>query len=205
MSPSLNPQSAAMGAYETIPSGGAGLVYSLRDSDPDLRLFGNYSRGFRLNPPVFGVTQTAEGVHVPSPLLAPVTADSYELGIRNSGRYMFGSFCGYYTNFNHFQSYEPGTFNGKSWFDFNGSGIQEPDDNVFVLTDTGKASMYGVEWQEDFRIDQLVNAPGRLWLGGASRTCSARTRPTRPLIFPFPLGASPRYAGSKAICGKANL
>ena len=186
-SATLDPMADEISAYKTIPSGSAGFVYRLPVGEPDLRLYGNASRGFRLNPPVFGVTQHAQGVRVPSPMLEPVTGDSYELGVRNSGEYLKGSLCGYYTFFKNFQAEVPSTYNGQDWFDFNGDGVRQVDEAVIALTEVGKAHMWGVEFQQDFRIDQWVGAPGHLWLGAGFAYNRGEDEEHDPIRFTHPM------------------
>ncbi|MHC5009773.1 MAG: TonB-dependent receptor [Planctomycetota bacterium] len=108
-------------------------------------LYGGWSRGFRQFAPHFGVTEHGFGIIVPSQLLDPVTADQYEVGYRHRSDYVQGDAAVYYTRFRNFQNVVRGSFQGQDWFDFDGDGVRDPSEDVFVTTGNGKAYVYGVE------------------------------------------------------------
>ncbi len=112
---------------------------------PDNSVYGGWARGFRQFAPKFGVTQHAYGVLVPNGLLTPITADQFELGYKHRTEYVSADAVGYYTLYNNFQNVVRGTFQGKDWYDFNESGVRDPDENVYHNTGDGEAYLYGVE------------------------------------------------------------
>ena len=163
-SPTQDPYIDEMYAYRTVFTWGAGANYQLLP-DPDLRLFANYARGFRLNPPVFGLTEHGQGIRAPSGMLDPILGDSFELGVRNHSPYLRGSLVGYYAMYENFQSMVAGTWAGQNWYDWNGDGVQQPSEQILVTEAGGGAYMWGVEWLQEARIDHLLGAPGHLWIG----------------------------------------
>jgi outer membrane receptor protein involved in Fe transport len=139
-------------ARETAPTGGVALLYHATE---EVNLYTNYSRGFRMNAPNFGVTQQGDGVLVPNPFLNPIHADNVEVGMKSEAP-RFRSTCdAFYSWYSDFQSFNPGTFQGQDWFDFNGNGVQDPGENVLVVTGNGRAVDYGVEGIAEARLDLL--------------------------------------------------
>jgi hemoglobin/transferrin/lactoferrin receptor protein len=171
---------------ETAFTGGLGVIYEVT---PDVRVFGDYSRGFRQFAPKFGVTQHAYGVIVPSQFLDPVTADNFEVGTRWATAKWRGSLAAYYTNFDNFQNIVRGTFMGQDWFDYNNNTIRDPDEDVYVTTGNGDAYVYGVEVEMDFSLGEFfpeVFGPewsvggGFMWNYGRDVTADIPLRHTHP-------------------------
>ncbi|MBN2492860.1 MAG: TonB-dependent receptor, partial [Planctomycetes bacterium] len=185
-SPSGRPELDDFTDREQALTGGIGVIYKLT---PDVRLFGDYSRGFRQFAPVFGVSQLAYGVLVPSQLLDPVTADNFEIGTRWATSKWRGSVAAYYTNFDNFQNIVPGTYQGRDWFDFNNNSVRDPNEDVYVTTGNGDAYVYGVELEVDFRLGEFfpeIFGPewsvggGFMWNYGRDVTNDIPLRHTHP-------------------------
>lgn len=126
-------------------------------------LYGGWARGFRQFAPRFGVTQHAWGVIVPTGFLSPVTGDQFELGIKHETEYVRADLVGYVTLFNNFQNVVPGTFQGQDWYDYNGSGVRDPGEDVYVTVGNGDAYVYGFEAYSDLNLA----AVGRRFFGEA--------------------------------------
>lgn len=177
--------------WQTAWTGGLGWMLAPAE---EWRIGGSWSRGFRSFAPRFGITKHGFGVLVPSGLLDPVIGDSYELVVRHRSEVIESSLAGYYTNFDGFQGIVPGTFQGKSFYDFNGNGALEPDERVFVTVGNGRAIVYGVEWEG--RVHPWIwwdALPEGLWLGGGfmwnygrdltNREPARHTHPARGLFM----------------------
>jgi outer membrane receptor protein involved in Fe transport len=152
--------------YEGSFTGGVGVIYSVTD---DVRVFGDWSRGFRQFAPNFGIRQLAYGVLTPNEFLDPVTADNFEVGARWRNKTWWGSVVGYYTNFDDFQNIVRGTYQGQDWYDYNNNNVRDPDEDVYVTTEGGDAYVYGVEIEAGVRPGELfpdhIGPQWSLWGG----------------------------------------
>lgn len=186
MPPSGRPDLDDFTDRESSFTGGLGFVVEV---DPAVRVFGNYSRGFRQFPPHFGVTQHAWGVLASSQLLDPITADNFEVGTKWRTEACQGSAAVYYTKFDNFQNIVRGTFMGQDWFDFNNDTIRQPDEDVYVTKGNGDAYVYGVEIETEVSLQSLfrdVFGPewtvggGFMWNFGRDITRDEPFRHTHP-------------------------
>lgn len=142
--------------------GGLGAVYNVTEG---ANLVFNYSRGYRLWPPKFGATQHGYGVVVPTMgFLDPITGDTYELGMKLKSEGAMTSAFVYYTDFDKFQVIEPGLFQGSDWFDFDGDGVRDANEGVYVVKSVGDAYVYGAELDGEIRLDKLISGAGPQWL-----------------------------------------
>ena len=112
----------------------------------EVHLLADWTRGFRLNPPRFGITRTDFGILVPESFQDPATNDTYEVGVRARGEDFRGSCFLWYSSIRNWQALAPGTYNGRAWFDFNHNGVRDPGEAVF-RTQKGKAYLYGLEME----------------------------------------------------------
>ncbi|MCZ7648888.1 MAG: TonB-dependent receptor [Planctomycetota bacterium] len=183
--PGYDPENDELSAYNTILSGGAGLVYRVLH-DPDVRLFANISRGYRLYPPVFGLTQHGQGIRAPSGMLDPITGDQFEFGTRNESSHLRGSLAGYYSAFAHFQTMTPGAFAGSDWFDWNQDGNRDPDESILVTSDGGGAYLMGLELMQEARIDHFLRLPCRIWVGAGFAWNYGEQESGAPIRFTHP-------------------
>lgn len=133
-------------------TGGLGLLYEINES---WNVLGSWFRGYRLFPPSFGLRQTGYGVLAPNGLLDPVTGDTYELSTRIRGEVVSTTLTGYYTDFHNFQQPVPGTYNGMSSYDFDGSGTIDSDEGIFVNAANGDAYVTGVELEWEIKLGAL--------------------------------------------------
>ncbi len=142
---------------KTAWSGGLGVMV---EAGGGVHLTADWTRGFRLNPPRFGVTRTDFGILVPESFQEPAVSDTYEAGARFRGEVFRGSCFLWYSSIRNWQALAPGTYNGRSWFDFNGNGTRDPGEQVF-RTATGKAYVYGLEMEGSLDLGAL--AEGSKW------------------------------------------
>ncbi len=133
-------------------TGGLGLLYEITES---WNVLGSWFRGYRLFPPSFGLRQTGYGLLAPNGLLDPVTGDTYELSTRIRGDVVSTTLTGYYTDFHNFQQPVPGTYNGMTSYDFDGSGTIDSDEGVFVNAADGDAYVTGVELECEVNLGSL--------------------------------------------------
>ncbi len=166
-------------------TGGLGAVVMPHE---DWRVSASWTRGFRLFAPKFGISKHGYGVLVPTGLLDPTTADSYELALRHRSEVFETSLAGYYVDFRGFQNPVSGTFQGQPSYDYNGNNTIEPDEGVFVTTGNGHSTLYGVEW--DFKWnphftwsvipDGVYLTGGFMWNYGEDETNNEPMRHTHP-------------------------
>jgi outer membrane receptor for ferrienterochelin and colicin len=134
-------------------TGGLGLTWKV---DPNWRVVGSWSRGFRQYAPNFGFRQLGNGVLIPNQLLDPVTSDNFEAGVRTRHRTWNAELMGYYTDISDWQALRPDTYNGRDWYDFNGNGKRDDNEDVISQQAVEGAYVYGVELRSTLFISELV-------------------------------------------------
>jgi outer membrane receptor protein involved in Fe transport len=134
---------------ENTLTGGFGLLYRWSES---LNLFGNLSRGFRQYAPVFGIKQHGYGIQVPSGLLNPATSLNYELGAKLRSARLRGSAAVYYSQLRDFPVVVRTTYEGQDWYDWNGSGTRDVDEDTYVTVNSAEAYVCGVELDGRFEV-----------------------------------------------------
>jgi hemoglobin/transferrin/lactoferrin receptor protein len=148
-------------------TGGVGLVWKI---DPNWRAVGSWSRGFRQYAPNFGIRQLGNGVLIPNELLDPVVANNYEVGAKTRYPCFDGEAYGYYTDLNDWQELRPDTFQGQDWYDYNGNGEQDANENIVANSAVGSAYVYGFEVKGTIYLSKAIEeipSGFSLWGGGA--------------------------------------
>jgi outer membrane receptor protein involved in Fe transport len=126
------------------------------------------TRGFRA-PNIDDVSifdERAEGTEIPNPGLSPERSLTYEVGLKYQDDKWSGSAFYHDGRLTDLLVRAPGTFEGRSFFDRDGDGFQDPSDpNVLQKQNLGQARISGVE------LD-LSYAPGPQWalFGNFTRT-----------------------------------
>ncbi|MEW6744476.1 MAG: TonB-dependent receptor [Planctomycetota bacterium] len=176
-------------------SGGLGLNYYL---DETVNLFGNYSRGFRLNAPNFGIWLVhGNAYRIPNAFLDPIIADQFELGAKGTGEGYEATVAGYYTVIDNQQREVPTTYNGSDFYDRDGDGIQEPENEEFPYVEVasgGKATLKGVEFTTQAQLDTVGEwfgirdavGPGWSVRGGFAWEIGKDRETDQPLEFTHP-------------------
>jgi outer membrane receptor protein involved in Fe transport len=127
----------------TAYTGGLGTVWRVR---PDLHLVADWSRGYRQNAPNFGIRQLGDGVLVPSGLLDPTTSDNFEVGAKGRSEGMRWEAFVYQSRISNWQGdLRASTFAGRDWFDFDGDGVRDANEDVVEQVEGGDAKLYGIE------------------------------------------------------------
>jgi Outer membrane receptor proteins, mostly Fe transport len=188
----LDPSVDEFTDWEVALVGGLQVVWHATETT---NVFGGWTRGFRMFPPHFGVTQHGWGILVPNKPLKPVTADQFEVGVKHRSEYLSADAAVYYTWFDNFQNIVRGTFQGSDWYDFNGNGIRDFNEDVYVTVGNGEADVFGVEmraevdlglFDEDFFGRSWSVGAGFMWNYGRDRTNDIplrHTHPARGLLF----------------------
>jgi hemoglobin/transferrin/lactoferrin receptor protein len=143
-------------------TGGLGVVYR---ATPEIRLFGSWARGFRQGAPNFGLRQLGDGVLVPNQLLNPTTSDNFEIGVK--GRYEGFTFeaIGYYSLIQNWQGdLRPTTWNGQDWYDFNGNGERDDNEDTVKQVEGGDAWVGGIELRGSLRPHYVWDTIPRNWM-----------------------------------------
>lgn len=126
-------------------TGGLGAVYSLTE---ETNVFAHVGRAFRApnKSDLLSYGQFTFGFEVPTPDVEPESSWTYELGVRHEERDFAAELVGFYTEVDDAIVNEPGTFNGESFIDVNGNGIEDPAEQVFLNTNSsGTVRAYGAE------------------------------------------------------------
>jgi hemoglobin/transferrin/lactoferrin receptor protein len=147
---------------DTALTGGLGAVLQVTEHD---QLFAHVGRSFRApnKSDLLSYGQFTFGFNVPSPEVEPESSLSYELGARRETEDFAGAISAFYTEVDDAIVSAPGTFNGQSYVDVNGNGVQDPAEAVFVNTNsTGVVRAMGV----DVEARQWLSREWTNWLAG---------------------------------------
>jgi hemoglobin/transferrin/lactoferrin receptor protein len=176
----------------------------------DLNVYASWFRGFRQYAPNFAIVKTGAGVLVPNGLLDPVEADTFELGTKYADETLAAEAGFYFTDFSNFQHIVPGTYNGQSYYDFNGNGSFEADEKVYVTSANGDAYVKGIELAGRARMDRFFDAAGAgdWWVGGSvqwnigqDETNDVPLRHTTPARGVVSVLWEPRESANGLYCG----
>jgi hemoglobin/transferrin/lactoferrin receptor protein len=158
----LSMSDLALENQNTALTGGLGLSWFLTDN---LSVFTHASRAFRApnKSDLFSFGPFTNGFNVPSPDVDPESAWSYEFGFRGQNENMAWEATGFYTELDNAIVSEPGTFNGSSFVDLDGNGVQDPGEQVYVkYNSSDKVIVKGVELQGTHYLPQQWTN----WLAG---------------------------------------
>lgn len=153
-----------------------------RYSDVTASISGVYNISDHLNG-VFGVAQgfrspnlddtvvlekiTNEGIDVPSPDLKPEKSLNYEVGVKVKYPDSTGSLFYFYNDLQDLIERGPGTYNGQSFIDENGNGVEDPGEAVRQKFNIGSAYIQGVEAEGGYEITPVWSLKGNIsWIYG---------------------------------------
>ena len=124
-----------------------------------VNLIGRWSQGFRapnLNDLVV-LKYSSSGVDAPSPGLEPEHSNNYELGVKLEYERVSGGLFLFYNRLSDMIERMPGTYNGLTFYDENGDGVQDDNEyDIYQKYNVSKSRIYGVEYDSRVRL-------GRRW------------------------------------------
>ena len=154
-----DPELDEISEHRGVFSGGLGLVCRLTERS---NLFLDYSRGYRLNAPNFGVRLLSDlGYLAPNPFLDPIIADQFEAGVKVAGGGYQGELAAYTTAIDNQQSITQGSFDGRDFFDENDNGVRDEGElDILETVAGGKATLVGIDLSGEATLATLAE-----WLG----------------------------------------
>lgn len=135
-----------------------------------VRTFAGIAQGFRAPnlDDIAVLTSTNEGVDVPSPGLKSEKSLNYELGLKLNLNRVQGTAAVFYSDYTDIIDRKDGTYQGLSFIDDNGNGIQDSgEENVRQKFNIGNAEIYGVELDGELLLTNTLSAFGNFaWTYG---------------------------------------
>lgn len=131
-------------------TGSLGFVYAMNDH---LHGMATISQGFRapnLDDTVVLEKVTNEGIDVPSPDLDPEKSRNYEIGIKAEYPRYRGTLTYFHNDLHDLIERGPGTYNGQTFIDENGNGIEDPGEAVRQKFNIGRAYIQGAEAEGEY-------------------------------------------------------
>jgi outer membrane receptor protein involved in Fe transport len=123
-------------------TGGGGLLVKMGQH---ASAFANVTKGYRMWPPKFGITQIGIGVLVPSSRLEPIVSYNTEIGLKVEHPKLSGEIVGYYSHFKGWPDYTAAQFDGQDWFDFDRDGTRDGNETCYMEIASYGAICYGFE------------------------------------------------------------
>jgi hemoglobin/transferrin/lactoferrin receptor protein len=151
-----------------------GSVQLCYQPDPAVNVVGGWSRGFRapnLND-VSVLKYSSSGVDAPSPGLNPEYSHNVEIGTKVRTQNARGSLFLFYDRMNGLIDRVPGTYDGKTFFDENGNGIQDPGEfDIYQRRNVADARIYGFEYESRIAVaSQWESRATIAWTRGENLT-----------------------------------
>ena len=140
-------------------TGGVGMVLALTE---DVNVVAHVGRAFRApnKNDLLRFGQFTFGFNVPSPGVQPESSWTYELGLRMSRPNFAGMVTWFHTEVANPIISTPGTFGGRTFIDANGNGIEDPDEGVFVKTNSdGFLIASGIETESVYYLPAWLTQP----------------------------------------------
>jgi len=116
---------------DTALTGGLGIDWSVTEA---VTVYSHVGRAFRApnKSDMLSFGAFTFGFNVPSPNLRPESSWTYEVGVKSRTRDSAVALAGYLTTVSDGIVSQPGTFNGSSFIDLNGNGVQDAGEQVYV-------------------------------------------------------------------------
>ncbi len=135
-------------------TGGIGAVLAVTES---INFVGHVGRAFRApnKNDLLRFGQFTFGFNVPSPGVQPESSWTYEMGIHISRPDFAAAITGFHTEVYDAVISTPGTFGGRTYIDANGNGVEDPDEGVFVKSNsTGILLATGIEYESVYYLPE---------------------------------------------------
>ncbi len=133
-------------------TGGVGTVITLTEH---LNLVGHVGRAFRApnKNDLLRFGQFTFGFNVPSPGVKPESSWTYEAGLHASYPNFAAALTAFQTEVASAVVSNPGTFGGRTFIDVNGNNVEDPDEGVFVKSNsTGFLIASGIEYETSYYL-----------------------------------------------------
>ncbi len=128
-------------------TGGVGTVFSVTEN---LNWVVHVGRAFRApnKNDLLRFGQFTFGFNVPSPGVKPESSWTYETGLRASYPNLAYSLTYFHTELHDAVVSQPGVFGGRTFIDVDGDGVEDPDEGVFVKSNSpGVIIAKGIEFE----------------------------------------------------------
>jgi hemoglobin/transferrin/lactoferrin receptor protein len=178
--PLITPDDQRISQGDFAWTGKVGARYEATDK---VAFTGNFSRGYRFPSLVdlVGFDQRPDEIVVGDPTTQPEYSNTLEGGVHYTSSRWRGSLVSYVSWYQNAIIREYGTFNGMSWIDRNGNGVQDSDEDIYKTTNAGHATFWGIEAAAAVDVNPQWTVFGNLtwWDGHISPD------PTEPTGIPF--------------------
>jgi len=178
--PLINPDDIRISQSDFAWTGKLGVLYQ---ATHEVSLTANFSRGYRFPSltDLAGFVQAPDEIVVGDPNTDPEYSNTFEAGVHLVTERLRGDLVGYYSTYEDAIIRTYGTFQGMSWIDRNGDGVQDPDEDVYLTTNAGSADFWGVEAAGAWDVTKHWTIFGNVtWWDG-----SISPDPTEPIGIPF--------------------
>jgi len=141
---------------------------------PGVNIVGSFARGFRA--PNFNdsiVLQVSNsGMDAPSPGLIPEVSRNFELGIKLEKEQLSGGWFVYYNRMSDLIDRRLGLYQGLSFFDDNGNGLNDPEETtrIWQKFNVGRATIFGTELFASFRMNSFIFSGQTFFTHGENTT-----------------------------------
>ncbi|HEX5137466.1 MAG TPA: TonB-dependent receptor [Planctomycetota bacterium] len=178
--PLIDPDDIRISQSDFAWTGKLGVLYKVAE---EWSVTGNFSSGYRFPSltDLAGFVQAPDEIVVGDPTTEPEYSYTLEGGVHKTAGRWRGSLVGYVSWYQDAIIRTYGTFNGQSWIDRNGDGIQDPDEDVYLTTNAGEATFWGIEAAAVYDVTPQWSVFGNLtWWDG-----KIDPDPTEPVGIPF--------------------
>ena len=186
--PLVDPNAIRIDRSDTALTGKLGLLYRVNTC---VSLTGNVSRGYRFPSAadLAAFRQAPDEIVVGNPDLDPEYSTSVEAGIHLDFPRLRANAVAYHTWYDNLIIGRPGVFNGATWADRNGNGVEDSDEGFYLRQNAGSAKTMGFELDAEYDLTCAWRVFGNLswWRGDFD------PKPHEPLGMPTNATLGLRY------------
>lgn len=178
--PLINPDDIRINQSDFAWTGKVGVLYQASD---EFSITGNYSRGYRFPSlsDLAGFRQAPDEIVVGNAATDPEYSDTLEGGLHYMGERWRGSVTGFVSWHQDAIIRTFGTFNGMTFIDRNGNGVEDNDEDIYLTTNAGESRFWGIEAAGEVDVCEQVTIFGNItWWDG-----TISPDPTEPIGIPF--------------------